>query len=114
MIDAGALDECGTYLNTRLRSHGGAVELSAAADGSVEVRFGGMCCGCPYKALTFEGTVRPTLERVPGVTAVHAPGTRVSGEASTRLQRYIDDVAIYGVRYDRHRNARSSLRAVRG
>ena len=54
----------------------------------LSVRFTGMCCGCPYKALTWRGTVYPMLSQIEGVTIVDAPGIRISEEAEERLQRY--------------------------
>gem|GEM_PF-4706247 len=87
MIDTAALDDALRWVNGRLRSHGGAVELvEARDDGAVTVRFAGMCCGCPWKPLTWEGTVRGALGAVEGVTSVTAPGTRISDEAAARMR----------------------------
>ena len=103
MIDADALEDAVFWLNGRLRSHGGAIALVSAGDDRVEVRFEGMCCGCPYKALTFNGTVRPALEAVPGVSRIEAAGTRISEEAAERLAAYVEGAAS-GVHYDRRRD----------
>ena len=57
-----------------VQSDGGDVELSAVtAAGVVEVRFHGACLGCPEKEVTLRTLIERTLiQRVPGVTAVHA------------------------------------------
>ena len=89
MIDKTDLDAVVHAVSLRLRSHGGGIELTAVSDtGDVSVRFTGMCCGCPYKALTWRGTVYPMLSQIVGVTTVDAPGIRISEEAEERLQRY--------------------------
>ena len=89
MIDKTDLDSVVHDVSLRLRSHGGGIELTAVNEvGDVSVRFTGMCCGCPYKALTWRGTVHPMLSRIDGVTSVDAPGIRISEEAEERLQRY--------------------------
>ena len=49
-----------------------------------------MCCGCPYKALTWNATVLPAVRAVPGVRHVDAAGVRVSSEALARLRHYTE------------------------
>ncbi len=89
--DRHRIDDAVEWANTRLRSHGGFVEVERVdAAGDVELRFGGMCCGCPYKALTLHGTIRPALLAVDGVRSVDAAGARISVEAAERLARYTD------------------------
>ena len=95
MIDDELLTSEVARVNHRLRAHGGGVDLVNISEaGVVELRFTGMCCGCPYKALTWNGTVRPILSRVPGVSALAAPGVRISEEAEARLSAYTDSVAV--------------------
>lgn len=90
MISRSDLDIVIGNVNTRMQSHGGGIELTSVTDnGHVSVRFTGMCCGCPYKALTWRGTVRPMLEKVRDVTGLEAPGVRISEEAEQRLRRYV-------------------------
>ena len=73
-----------------LDAHAGGVEiLDVTAGGSVELRFTGMCTGCPYRPLTMAATLRPALLRVPGVTHVVAEGSRISAEAEERLAGYL-------------------------
>jgi Fe-S cluster biogenesis protein NfuA len=73
-----------------MSAHAGGVELiDLSPRGGVRLRFTGMCAGCPYRPLTMEGTIRPALESVPGVTAVQADGARVSEEALARMRRYL-------------------------
>lgn len=95
MLDRTALAAAVADVSTRMRSHAGGVEVvSAADDGRVELRFTGMCCGCPYKVLTWEATVEPALRAVPGVMHVDAPGVRVSDEARARLRAYVEEVRL--------------------
>lgn len=84
------LDEAVVRVNTAMRTHGGGIEVVAAGEGcgDVEVRFTGMCCGCPWKALTWTATVEPALRAVPGVRTVSASGVRISEEAADRLAAY--------------------------
>jgi Fe-S cluster biogenesis protein NfuA len=73
-----------------MSAHAGGVELiDVSPRGGVRLRFTGMCAGCPYRPLTMEGTIRPALESVPGVTSVQAAGARVSDEALARMRRYL-------------------------
>ena len=87
MIDTDALAVEIKRVSTRMRSHGGGIELTSVDQtGRVVVRFTGMCCGCPYKALCWHGTVEPMLSATEGVTALDAPGIRISEEAAARLR----------------------------
>ncbi len=97
MIDRSALDDAVTWVNGRLRMHGGGIEIVDITErgrpagerldgGHVVVRFTGMCCGCAWKSLTWFGTVENALLAVPGVSSVEAAGTRISDEAEARLR----------------------------
>jgi Fe-S cluster biogenesis protein NfuA len=116
-VDRDELDRAVTWVNGRMRSHAGEIAVvDVDDDGAVEVRFGGMCCGCPYKAVTFEGTVRPALAAVEGVREVRAAGTRISDEAAARLAHYLGGDAPRGdsishIGYDRHESASQGGRA---
>jgi Fe/S biogenesis protein NfuA len=56
-----------------VRSHGGAVEVSAVTDGTVELRFGGVCAECPALGLTMQRRVERALRsRWPDVVDVRA------------------------------------------
>lgn len=68
-----------------LRAHAGGLELLDVSDGVATVAFTGMCTGCPARPLTLAATVAPLLTAADGVTAVTAPGTRVSPFAARRL-----------------------------
>jgi Fe-S cluster biogenesis protein NfuA len=74
-----------------MSAHAGAIELvEVSAAGAVRVRFTGMCAGCMFRPLTMRGTIAPALEEIPGVSAVHADGARISEESAARLARYMD------------------------
>ena len=73
-------------VNRRLAGHAGGIRLDRVTDdGELRMRFTGMCAGCLNKPLTMATVVAPALERVEGVTQVHAPGARVSPAAARRL-----------------------------
>jgi Fe-S cluster biogenesis protein NfuA len=83
-------------LSAALDTHAGGLELvSSGGDGSVEVRFTGMCTGCPLRPVSFNGLVKPALLAIDGVRAVHAHGGRISAEAEARLTRQLE---LYGSR----------------
>src|ERR1700736_2623062 len=85
-IDRSLLDRRIHELNRVMDGHAGAIELVGVSEsGEVELRFTGMCTGCPYRPLTMAGTIRPVLLAVPGVTKVAAMGSRISAEAEQRL-----------------------------
>lgn len=73
-------------VNKLLASHGGGVEaVELDRHGRLRLRFVGMCSSCPCKPLTVAATVRPWLERVPGISEVEVEGARISEEAARRL-----------------------------
>jgi Fe-S cluster biogenesis protein NfuA len=86
-VDVAALDQRVEHVNRLMRTHAGAIEVvGVAADGVLTVRFVAMCQGCPFRPVTLYAVVIPALEAVPGVTAVHAQGVRVSREAAERAR----------------------------
>lgn len=77
-----AVDE----LNVMMTTHAGRIVLDEiAADGVVRVHFEAFCSGCPFRPATFAATIRPRLMEVRGVTAVEAPGARMSSAAEKRF-----------------------------
>ena len=70
-----------------LRAHAGDVEIVSLDRGSVQLRFLGMCRGCPLRPVTTASTLRPALMAVSGVKEVSVEGSRVSAEAEDRLAR---------------------------
>lgn len=84
-------------LSRVLRAHGGSLDLLGQDDGTVRLRFSGMCGSCPAKPSCLEATVRPALLAVEGVTEVDAEGTRLDPAAQARLRRFLEDSD------DRHR-----------
>jgi Fe-S cluster biogenesis protein NfuA len=65
---AEVLDDLRPYL----QNDGGDIELlDVDAEGVVQVRFHGACCGCPAASITMsQGIERTMRERVPEVTRV--------------------------------------------
>ena len=93
MIDRAAVQERVDELSWLMGTHGGGLELeSVAEDGTVRVRFTGMCNGCTFRPLTMAGTIRRALDSVPGVHRVEATGTRISEEAEQRLAELLAGV----------------------
>jgi Fe-S cluster biogenesis protein NfuA len=89
-VDRAALDRRIDAVCRLMSAHAGAIELiDVSVQGAVRVRFTGMCTGCPFRPLTMRGTIGPALSEVPGVTAVHADGARISEEAAERLEFYL-------------------------
>jgi Fe-S cluster biogenesis protein NfuA len=79
------IDECVRQINVLMRTHAGALEVvELTAAGVLTVRFTAMCQGCPFRAVTMYGLVKPLLEGVDGVVEVRAQGVRVSEEAAER------------------------------
>lgn len=75
-----------------MRSHAGGVELvDVDSAGVVELRFTGMCQGCPFRPVTMYGTIVPALLAVPGVSEVRAAGARISEFAAERLQAAVGE-----------------------
>jgi len=90
-LDRAALRERIDAVCALMRAHAGAIELVEVSErGVVRVRFTGMCAGCQLRPLTMRGTIAPALESLPGVTAVHADGARISEEAAQRLASYLE------------------------
>lgn len=96
-VDPERLEATVAALSRLIRAHAGGLELVDVDDvaGIVTVRYTGMCRGCELRPVTTEGSVRPALLEVPGVTAVRVAGMRISAEAEARMAR---DLAPYGVR----------------
>jgi Fe-S cluster biogenesis protein NfuA len=91
-VDVPALERRLAQVCAVMRSHAGAVELvEVGLDGVVELRFTGMCQGCPFRPLTMHGTIVPALMEVPGVTEVRAAGARISEFAAERLRVALGD-----------------------
>lgn len=72
-------------LSRVMRAHGGGLELDQAGP-HAEVRFTGMCAGCPGRPLCLENLVAPALLAVDAVTSVTAPGTRADPAALGRFR----------------------------
>ena len=90
MIDRAAAEAAVARVGTALGAHAGGLQLATVtADGTLRVRFTGMCTGCPYRPLTLAATVRPALGRLEGVRAVEAEGSRISAEAEERVARLL-------------------------
>lgn len=68
-----------------MRAHGGGLELTRAGP-AAEVRFTGMCAGCPGRPLCLENLVTPALLAVDAVTSVTAAGTRADPAALDRFR----------------------------
>jgi Fe-S cluster biogenesis protein NfuA len=105
--DRVALEERIREVARFIHNHAGGLELTHATDKG-EVRFTGMCTGCPYRPVTMASTVRPALMEVEGVTSVHAIGSRISEQAEKRL---VEDMAGYRIGC---RSGRSPLRPTEG
>jgi Fe-S cluster biogenesis protein NfuA len=91
-VDRAALEQCIRQVCAVMRSHAGAIELVGVdAAGIVELRFTGMCQGCPFRPLTMHATIVPALLSVPGVNEVWAAGARVSEFAQERLRAALGD-----------------------
>lgn len=90
-VDLAALRERVDAVCRLMRAHAGAIELvEVSAAGVVRLRFTGMCAGCQLRPLTMRGTIVPALSSLPGVSAVHADGARISEEAAQRLAHYLE------------------------
>ena len=83
--DPGALDQQISKLSKFISNHADGIELSQVTGGEIEVKFTGMCAGCPYRPVTMASTVRPALMEIDGVTSVRAVGSRISEQAEKRL-----------------------------
>lgn len=85
MIDADELASAVARVNQIMASHAGAIAIERTGTDSVTVRFVGMCTGCPARATTMAGTVRPALLAVAGVERLDIAGYRISDESAARL-----------------------------
>jgi Fe-S cluster biogenesis protein NfuA len=87
-VDLRRLEERVTSLDGLLRTDGGGLRLvEVSADGTVRVRFNGLCVQCPLRPLTAASIVRPALAELPGVTGVDVDQVRISAEAQDRVAR---------------------------
>lgn len=85
-MDREVVEERIRELSAYIRMHAGGVELAELTNGgAVQVRFTGMCTGCPYRPVTMAATVRPALMEIEGVTSVEAVGSRISAQAEKRI-----------------------------
>jgi Fe-S cluster biogenesis protein NfuA len=90
MTDRAQIEERVDEICQVMGAHAGGIELvDVSPRGAVRVRFTGMCSGCPFRPLTMRGTILPMLSELPGVTAVHADGARISEEAAERMAHYL-------------------------
>ena len=89
-IDHQALDDRLQALSNLIATHAGGVEVAdLSEDGTLRLRFTGMCQGCPYRPLTMAATIRPALLAIGGITNVVAAGSRISDEAENRLAEFL-------------------------
>ncbi|MFM0277749.1 NifU family protein [Paraburkholderia sediminicola] len=85
-IDREKLDRVINLVSRLIRSHGGGIELTGVTEeGTVSVRFTGMCTGCELKPITAVTAIRPALMEVDGVTDVQVAGVCLSAELKTKL-----------------------------
>lgn len=69
------------------RSHAGTIELVGVRDGTVEVRLGGACDGCPAARLTLHDHLERQLrERCPDLRGVKAVGPAEVSPAAARTR----------------------------
>lgn len=85
MADAGpdreAVQRRVVSLSRMMYVHRGGVELQAVHDdGTVEVRYRGMCAGCSYRPVCSETAVRPAILDLDGVRVVEIQGSRINEE----------------------------------
>jgi Fe-S cluster biogenesis protein NfuA len=71
-------------VNQALHSHAGALEQVAVENGVVQLRYTGMCAGCPFRPLTTYATVKPLFRHQFGLE-VEVIGSRISAEAEERV-----------------------------
>ena len=89
-IDHQALNDRLKALSNLISTHAGGVEMvDLSEDGTLRLRFTGMCQGCPYRPLTMAATIRPALIAIDGITRVVAAGSRISDEAENRLAEFL-------------------------
>jgi len=76
------------HVRTRLRGHGGDVEVCRVSeDGEVTLEFTGACRGCPAIGFTYGSVVEPALNEMAGVTAVKAAQVNLSPAAIRRIRQ---------------------------
>jgi Fe-S cluster biogenesis protein NfuA len=91
-IDTVRLERRIASINLLMDSHAGRVDLvGVSPDGTVSLRYSGMCTGCEYRPVTTAGTVEPALLDLPGVTRVRIIGAQVSAEALDRIRATLDE-----------------------
>lgn len=74
-------------LSDFLAQHAGGLTLEGvSAEGTVTVRYTGMCTGCLYRPVTMGATIRPMLLEIDGVTGVEAVGSRMNDRAHAMLE----------------------------
>jgi Fe-S cluster biogenesis protein NfuA len=96
--DAAGVDDRIDELSHILECHAGGLELGGVDEGgAVNVRFTGMCTGCPLRPVTLAGLVKPALLAVPGVTEVTADGGRMSAEAEARMAEQYQAYGSFGL-----------------
>lgn len=79
-------------LDRLIKAHAGGLMLEGVArDGTVRVRFTGMCAGCENRPVTTIGSVRPALMAIEGVVRVEIVGARISEEAEQRIAMDLKD-----------------------
>jgi len=79
------LDDALRRIRPRLRGHAGDMQAELDDDGTVHVRFEGVCQSCPSIAVTYAGLVRTTLLGVPGVRRVESPQVHASPRTLNRI-----------------------------
>jgi Fe-S cluster biogenesis protein NfuA len=72
-IDMAKLEATLDYIRPAVQMDGGDIVLLGVDDGIVNLQMVGACGGCPMSMMTLKsGIERILVERVPGVTEVHA------------------------------------------
>lgn len=88
----GKVRERVAQLDRLIKAHAGGLVLEGVArDGTVRVRFTGMCAGCENRPVTVIGAVRPALLAIEGVARVEIVGARISEEAEQRIAMDLKD-----------------------
>jgi Fe-S cluster biogenesis protein NfuA len=85
-VDREAVERRVRSVDRMMFVHRGGVELADVDDeGTVEVRYTGMCTGCTYRPVCSEVTVRPALLDLDGVVSVRIQGGRIDEGKQTRF-----------------------------
>lgn len=82
---ASQLDNALRSIRPRLRGHAGDMQAEIDGEGTVHVRFEGVCETCPAIAVTYAGLVRTTLLGVPGVRRVESAQVHASPRTLNRI-----------------------------